>query len=54
MGCAPDFTRQLPTGYQKLPMTDIAKPMTDLTKSVKNNIQPYSLYLAVTITCTKN
>ncbi len=35
MGCATDFTRQLPTEYQKLLMTDITKPMTDFTKPVK-------------------
>jgi hypothetical protein len=27
MGCATDFTRQLPTAYQKLLMTDITKPV---------------------------
>ncbi|MEI2737351.1 MAG: hypothetical protein V9F01_01035 [Chitinophagaceae bacterium] len=35
MGCATDFTRQLPTEYQKLLMTDITRPGTDFTKPGK-------------------
>ncbi len=35
MGCGTDFTRQLPTEYQKLLMTDITKVATDFTKPGK-------------------
>lgn len=35
IGCGTDFTRQLPTEYQKLLMTDITKVATDFTKPGK-------------------
>lgn len=35
VGCGIDFTRQLPTEYQKLLMTDITKVATDFTKPGK-------------------
>ncbi len=35
MGCATDFTKQLPTEYQKLLMTDFTKVATDFTKPGK-------------------